>query len=488
MEHKNTLSQYLYRTLTSQIHTGRLRPGDSLPSIRQLVEMYNVGIRTVKDVLKRMGEEGYIRTEIRKNAVVVYRPQEEDELFDVRELLGRRDALLDLYHTMAHLFPHILASGAMLCTPGDLQRIAKAAHGMEGLSVKAQWQVGSSIFQSIIAKYKSSLLTDLCIDIENYASLPLFPGLKNPYDDFFEFLRRIPERLPGLIAQNDYRSIYLDIEANLTRLAECVEAYLNKLGRQYPQYAALPQSAFQWDAKKGRVHAYLEITRDIIVKIGTGVYEDQAMLPSIGQFCQQYGASPTTVMHALSILNTMCLVRTVNGKGSYVTMERARNASFQVTDHSAKQDAYTFLSALQLIVLTCRKTALLGMPLLGQQQIDHIAAEVNRPGNTSLPDVFLRTLLEAQPCAGLGVIYAGLRELLHWGFFFSFTRRDPSRDALLHTQCQKALSYLQHQQQDAFADILQDIYLGAYQHLKAALLGFGIKEIEQLVEPQQEYL
>ncbi len=488
MEHKNTLFRYLYQTLTTQIHIGHLRTGDSLPSIRQLVEMYNVGIRTVKDVLKHMAAEGYIKTEIRKNAVVIYSPEGDDGLLAVRELLARKDALVDLYHTMAQLFPHILAYGALLCTPADIQRMAKAARGMEGHSPKAQWRVGAGIFQSIVAKYNSSLLTDLCIDMENYAQIPVLAGLKNPYDDFFEFMRHVPERLPGLIMQNDYSGIYLDVENSLNNLTKKVEKYLASLSQTYPQFAALPQQNFTWDAKKGRIHAYLEIARDIIVKIGTGVYEDQALLPSIEQFCKQYGASPTTVMHALSILNTVGLVHTINGKGSLVTLERAKVTQFQIPDHSAQQDAYTFLSALQLIVLTCHKTAQLGVGRLTAQQIQRIAEDVNRPGNATLPDIFFTSLLEAQPYAGLRTIYTQLRGLLGWGFYFSFTRRDPTHDALLHTQCQKALSYLQNQQHDAFADILQDIYLSAFQHLKKVLLSFGINDISRLLDPQQEYM
>ena len=64
MEEPSTLFQYLYTTLTAEIHTEKLRYGERLPSIRALCRIYNVGIRTVNDVLKALNENGYIKTEM----------------------------------------------------------------------------------------------------------------------------------------------------------------------------------------------------------------------------------------------------------------------------------------------------------------------------------------------------------------------------------------------------------------------------------------
>ncbi len=51
---KNTLFEFLYQNLHDQITCGHLKPGDTLPSMPQLAAIYNVGIRTVKDVLARL--------------------------------------------------------------------------------------------------------------------------------------------------------------------------------------------------------------------------------------------------------------------------------------------------------------------------------------------------------------------------------------------------------------------------------------------------
>lgn len=73
MKQKQTLFNYVYQNLKEQILSGRLQHGEKLPSMSRLCEFYHVGIRTVKDVLLRLKEEGYIQTEERKAAVVIYR-------------------------------------------------------------------------------------------------------------------------------------------------------------------------------------------------------------------------------------------------------------------------------------------------------------------------------------------------------------------------------------------------------------------------------
>ena len=69
MQDKQTLFDYLYKTLHEQIENGRFPYGSKLPSRSHLCETYNVGMRTVKDVLMRLKIEGYIQTQERKPTI-----------------------------------------------------------------------------------------------------------------------------------------------------------------------------------------------------------------------------------------------------------------------------------------------------------------------------------------------------------------------------------------------------------------------------------
>lgn len=52
MENKRTLHDYLYENIKSQIEDGYLKYGDTLPSIKDMHNIYNVGVRTVREVIK----------------------------------------------------------------------------------------------------------------------------------------------------------------------------------------------------------------------------------------------------------------------------------------------------------------------------------------------------------------------------------------------------------------------------------------------------
>ncbi len=73
MQRKETLFEYLYHSLREEIISGRIPFGSTLPSIMRLSELYHVGVRTVRDVLVRLKQEGYIKTEERKPMIVIYR-------------------------------------------------------------------------------------------------------------------------------------------------------------------------------------------------------------------------------------------------------------------------------------------------------------------------------------------------------------------------------------------------------------------------------
>lgn len=80
---KKTLHDYLYENLKEQIQTGYYKYGEALPSMNQLCETYHVGIRTVRDVLSDLRDQGMIRTEERRPAVIVYRKQGKGTLFQI---------------------------------------------------------------------------------------------------------------------------------------------------------------------------------------------------------------------------------------------------------------------------------------------------------------------------------------------------------------------------------------------------------------------
>ena len=107
MKDKTTLFEYLYENLKEQIVSGRIKCGESLPSMNSVSEQYNIGIRTVKDVFRALSSEGYIKTEERKAAVVIYSDNKDSQESAVKYVLERKSFIVEVYQTMALLMPEL---------------------------------------------------------------------------------------------------------------------------------------------------------------------------------------------------------------------------------------------------------------------------------------------------------------------------------------------------------------------------------------------
>ena len=97
MKDKTTLFEYLYENLKEQIVSGRIKCGESLPSMNSVSEQYNIGIRTVKDVFRALSREGYIKTEERKAAVVIYSDNKDSQESAVKYVLERKSFIVEVY-------------------------------------------------------------------------------------------------------------------------------------------------------------------------------------------------------------------------------------------------------------------------------------------------------------------------------------------------------------------------------------------------------
>lgn len=116
MKRKKTLHDYLYENLREQIETGYYKYGEALPSMNRLCETYHVGIRTVRDVLSELRDQGMIRTEERRPAVIVYgKTGEEDYIPDILAVLQRKTSVLAVYKTMELLMPRMFALSVQVC-------------------------------------------------------------------------------------------------------------------------------------------------------------------------------------------------------------------------------------------------------------------------------------------------------------------------------------------------------------------------------------
>lgn len=67
------------------IATGRIREGDSLPSVRQLADNISINMHTVNKAYSVLRQEGFVRLDRRKGAVICLDADKEQVLEEMKE-------------------------------------------------------------------------------------------------------------------------------------------------------------------------------------------------------------------------------------------------------------------------------------------------------------------------------------------------------------------------------------------------------------------
>ena len=484
MQRKKTLYAFLYTSLKEQILTGCYQYGSPLPSASRLCEIYHVGIRTVKDVLAALREEGLIRTEERKTAVVLYRPRRtSDENSILSYVLERRTSLAETFQTIALLMPPLFSFAAVSCTPEQLEHYEPFRKYIQKGSGDKTRRIPSNLFHDLLRETGSLLLNDLYASLEVYAQVPLVlmceedPSYVIPEEEKRR-LAAVAELLPGK-QQEEIRKAFFDLYAPVS---ENIRDCLQQMSVRFPNIRELPDAAFSWTPERGRDHYYTQISRDLIDKIGTGVYEAGTFLPSEANLCRQYHVSAATVRKALSTLNVLGFAVTQNGRGTIAILPDDQTTFRCMKDETYKRDTLLYLSALQLMAIAIRPAVQLVFPLMDASVQERLQNEFSRPDNIPLASIFdcISELLPLQP---LRAILDGCNKLLLWGYYFAFY----SHGIRSHTQLKElslhAFRCMQKGDSAGFSDCLSQCYCHILSIVRSYMIRGGLNEAKKIIIP-----
>lgn len=481
MEQKKTMFQYLHDSLVRQITSGQLAYGEQLPPLRSLCGLYNVGIRTVRDVIKAMAAEGYLKTVPGSHVRVSYKAEGDGTRLAETEL-SRRDALYGLMKTMEHIMPHIFGGAAGYCDDGLIEACRRDVAGIDGMGTKEQWRRARVAFQRILSVYKNDLLDDLYIDIDLSAQVVIVPGFENPYGEMSIGAEAGFDLLFDKLAAGDREGVSATIRNMYRDAAQAVLTYYEAVQAAYPA-AAPEQVPYQWNAEKGRVHTYMKVTRDIIKRICAGEYPDGSDLPGSGELCDEYHISPYTAFNVMETLERLRLVKKGNGRRSYVITcgEASTKVMFADDGPTPVADAMTFLGAVHILSLLSPGVAELGYDCLTEGDMEALSRHIEERDYMDLSNSILMLLARAQPYQPLKAICAALLDLVDWGCYFAFAmRNEAARFCSIQQKCKEAVRAWQAGDKPAFVGAVQDIYRLAFTAVKEMLCRSGISAAERI--------
>lgn len=486
MEGKKTLHDYLYENLKEQIQTGYYKYGEALPSMNRLCEDYHVGIRTVRDVLSELREQGMIRTEERRPSTAAYRKAEEgDRLSDVMAVLRRKTSVLEVYETMEHLMPMLFAFSVRVCGVETAMEHLGRLKKHRRKDVRDRWKSSSNALYNLLDGSHNLLFRDIFTSLEIGARIPFFlepeytppfPACCGEYDD--------PMWMAEAVSSGDTRLVQERFTRMYRSLGRDIKRYLDWMESRIGAGDIEQINGYSWNPQQGRDHFYIQITRDLIDRIGLGIYEDGSFLPPEAVLAGEYGVSVDTIRRAISMLNRLGFGRTYNVKGTQVTLFNDQ-ATFQSMKNKVhKKDTLLYLSGLQFMALASAPAARLAVPFIGESELGHMREELAGPYAVPL-SILMNHIIEAMPLEPYRIILKQVSGILHWGYYYSFYQDGIKAASQLNQMSHEAFRRLEAGDTEAFAGLLSGCYCHALELVRNSMVIWGLLEAGLLVTPRE---
>lgn len=163
-------SARLYEQLVHQIEnkvlSGELRPGDRLPSERELAEQFGISRTAVREAVKALQEKGLVDIQVGRGTFIKHgTSQAVRQSLDLMVRIGRTDGHADLVQVRAILEPEIAALAAEHASPEQLERMQNAVEAMDRALHDAEAFVEADLaFHLALASASGNSLIPILID------------------------------------------------------------------------------------------------------------------------------------------------------------------------------------------------------------------------------------------------------------------------------------------------------------------------------------
>ena len=476
MKQTQSLYKYLYQMLTSQILNGTFIQGQKFPSQHEICLQYNVGITTVRKVMKMLDEQGYIHTAQGQPSVVTY--QAPKEIYATL-LVQRREEIADAYQGLGLLMPVLYREGAKQCKEPELRFFHKILENIsEQMELEDHYRQANAFFTTLLRPLKNQLIMDLELDSENYLHVPYipFPDVENPFATTVERTKIWLKTAIYQIEQKQFDD-FCDGSARLYSASnERVDRYLCALSK-YTSHVPQTKVDINWFRVKERSELYSRLAMTIIRRIVSGEFDGKKYLPSIPELMDEYGVMKNTARRAVALLNSLGFVQTIDKKGTVILIQEKfqTNNNFSLTESVIQERLSLFLDAFQIVTLIAHNCASSFSSIPKELVSSFENRLLTAPDNKFIAlsfQLLMNCFIQLTPCHSLKNILRQLDDLIIWGHYLQaidksyYENRDYSE---IVTAMKAVITALKNQSNNELPNAFSKAFLLLYQELCAVV-------------------
>ena len=407
MKKNSGLNELIYEYYESRILFGVYRYGEQLLSVPKICASFRLGRNTIQMALDKLEKNGYIETEERKVARVVYQGTEETFRENAAKyFVPRKEGILDFEYAGELLFFPMWKIGVHNLET-DIRGNLNENHDTVmdqtvPIPVKLYFEVLRTFHNDLLLnlywqclRYLNFLYPKRDMDIPVLAAGETLPetnmqGLKSEFDDYFDSI------------QNEV----------LEFIAHAGEAYHLENVRQIP---------FSWTIYRRRPQVRYTLGSVIIREILWERYPVGSYLPSLPKMAEQYQVSLSTVRRTLDVLHSLGVTRTYMGIGTKVCLEPVGMEVMKISE--IRENMRLHGEGMQILAMTVRSVTLFTMESVTKRKREEFLQSITKlRGKTSsilFIDVLLSFISAECPSAIIRECYGKLRELNTWGYILS---------------------------------------------------------------------
>lgn len=209
---RQKIYEIIAEQIKEQIISGELKPGERLPTSKELCEMYQVGRSTVREALSALEIMGLIETRQGEGSTVKVYHADDIKLPDFQDILITEEAVFELMEARKSIEISNARLAAMKRTEEDLVKLKENLKKMEAnLTNEQESKQADMEFHQILAQ-----------STHNSIMVRLITAISDQMSKAMEEIRRITFNSPALSKRvlDEHARIFQAVERQDTMLAQ----------------------------------------------------------------------------------------------------------------------------------------------------------------------------------------------------------------------------------------------------------------------------
>lgn len=479
---KKEIPLYLFicKKIEDDIYNGKLTLGDTLPSEPKISKQMGASRNSVRKALRLLQDNNLIFCSHGKNAQVIFdsRLPEHRAAYEKR-FEKRRHGISDTYRMLSILLPSIITYGVSKCSQEDCKKLYEMTNGLDSTDPIEMFAFHARFIRYILRRTDNPFIIELFEQICDFVRIDSIhskiTGHTLHKDLSNETIQHWYKDLLDYAAKQNFKHFHHLLLQGLGEISQRFDAAYMVNATVAPSDA----ESFNWFIDNAPTPLYLRIASDIMWESEKNGNVAGDFLPSESELRRIYGVSPVTVRKALSILSSLGLTRTFNGKGTQIVFERFHSP--EVLEQLSE-----YLSSLQILRFSCKSIAFDAFKSMTDQDRDHIlellqGKRYSRGVVTTLTDILISSIQSP----ALQNIYEHLKIKMAYGVILkSFVDNDDYErvDRLLYRDMDKLEKAIINNDSALFGKIIENTYEQTYDYSEKKLAVLSSEETEEIKE------